>query len=49
MPYCTVGQPLPNVFCGRGSNGKCPKNYYCHIDPVDRFAVCCRNGICICF
>eukprot|EP00105_Crassostrea_gigas_P045916 XP_019930064.1 PREDICTED: uncharacterized protein LOC105346212 [Crassostrea gigas] len=39
---CDNGQPLPNVFCGRGpSRQDCPSGYFCNIDPTDRFAVCC--------
>ncbi|CAC5359127.1 unnamed protein product [Mytilus coruscus] len=42
---CKIGKPLPNIFCGRGpSRQECPKKYYCNIDPVDRFAVCCRRS-----
>jgi hypothetical protein len=43
---CEVGCPLPDVFCGRGpSRQKCPRGYYCNIDPADRFAVCCRRKV----
>lgn len=45
---CSVGNPLPNVFCGRGPNRQdCPSGYFCNIDPVDRFAVCCPQRECI--
>ncbi|XP_052103595.1 probable spore coat protein DDB_G0283555 [Mytilus californianus] len=45
IPSCKVGEPLPNIFCGRGLNRRdCPKDYSCNIDPTDRFAVCCQNG-----
>ncbi|XP_076095559.1 uncharacterized protein LOC143066552 [Mytilus galloprovincialis] len=43
-PKCRVGQPLSNVFCGRGPNRRdCPKGYYCNVHPTDKYAVCCRN------
>ncbi|KAK3595251.1 hypothetical protein CHS0354_010858 [Potamilus streckersoni] len=41
---CEFGSPLPSVFCGRGPNRQdCPSGYFCHIDPLDRFAVCCAQ------
>lgn len=42
---CDIGKPLPNVFCGRGPNRQdCPSGYFCKIDPVDRFAICCKTS-----
>ena len=39
---CPTGNPLPNVFCGRGPNRQeCPTGYLCNIAPDDSFAVCC--------
>ncbi|KAL3869869.1 hypothetical protein ACJMK2_042496 [Sinanodonta woodiana] len=41
---CKFGSPLPSIFCGRGPNHQdCPRGYYCNIDPLDRFAVCCAQ------
>ncbi|KAL3869868.1 hypothetical protein ACJMK2_042495 [Sinanodonta woodiana] len=41
---CKSGSPLPSIFCGRGPNHQdCPSGYYCNIDPLDRFAVCCAQ------
>ncbi|KAL3869863.1 hypothetical protein ACJMK2_042490 [Sinanodonta woodiana] len=43
---CKSGSPLPSIFCGRGPNHQdCPSGYYCNIDPLDRFAVCCAQVI----
>ncbi|XP_019631664.1 PREDICTED: uncharacterized protein LOC109475460 [Branchiostoma belcheri] len=44
-PYCPSGDPfLVNHFCGRGGT-PCPSNYFCQIDPVDRWAVCCPTEV----
>ena len=32
-----------NIYCGRGSNGQCPRSSYCDIHPSDAFATCCCN------
>ncbi|KAJ8300356.1 hypothetical protein KUTeg_021875 [Tegillarca granosa] len=30
------------LFCGRGNNRvDCPNGYNCHVEPADKFAVCC--------
>ncbi|KAL3869859.1 hypothetical protein ACJMK2_042487 [Sinanodonta woodiana] len=43
---CKSGSPLPSIFCGRGPNHQdCPSGYYCNIDPLDRFAVCCAQEV----
>ena len=41
-PFCPYGNPVPGVFCGRGPNRQdCEPGFFCNIDPLDRFAVCC--------
>ena len=43
---CEYGDYLPGVFCGRGPTRQdCPQDYFCNIDPTDRFAVCCPGMI----
>ncbi|KAK3595252.1 hypothetical protein CHS0354_010860 [Potamilus streckersoni] len=43
---CKFGSPLPSVFCGRGPNHQdCPTGYFCNIDPLDKFAVCCPQEL----
>lgn len=43
-PNCENGKPLPHINCGRAGNRQdCPPEYYCNIDLLDRFAVCCPD------
>lgn len=45
-PWCSHGDPLPNINCGRGTNRQdCPDGYSCHVQPWDAWAVCCKDGI----
>ncbi|CAC5358125.1 unnamed protein product [Mytilus coruscus] len=40
-PYCSHGDYLSNIYCGRGSTTPCPDDYSCHVHSADRWAVCC--------
>lgn len=41
---CPRGEPLPRLNCGLRINpDQCPKGYFCSVDEIDRFAVCCRG------
>lgn len=45
-PSCKNGQPLSDVFCGRGPNRQdCPSGYFCHVHPADAWAVCCPTAV----
>lgn len=45
---CDFGFPLSSVYCGRGpTHQDCPKGYSCKIDPVDTYAVCCPEDLCL--
>ncbi|CAC5359125.1 unnamed protein product [Mytilus coruscus] len=41
---CPTGEPLPRLNCGLIPNrDKCPRGYFCSVDEIDRFAVCCTD------
>ncbi|VDI42834.1 Hypothetical predicted protein [Mytilus galloprovincialis] len=42
LSACTTGSPLLGINCGRSPDRQdCPEGYWCKIDPLDRFAICC--------
>ncbi|KAK6169434.1 hypothetical protein SNE40_020491 [Patella caerulea] len=46
---CDIGLPVINsanheLYCGRGSSGRCPASTGCVIDAGDRYALCCYTG-----
>ncbi|XP_063447434.1 cadmium metallothionein-like isoform X2 [Mytilus trossulus] len=41
---CDIGDPLPNVFCGR-DQPNCPTGYHCKISPFDaKNGICCKDN-----